>query len=257
MPYTALDATLAQAAPVTTIGTPLTNVGETLASLRTEVLAEINRTIDATRVNLWINKAYRKLCAMIDISELNGSLSINTTVGQNQYALPKQVAWIKRVPLVDTSLYPLTGGRNMEKTDLNTYRELADPPSGYNYNWGPYKYFRYGRVLVLWPTPIAVKAVTVDFRVRPLDLVNDNDSPILPEEWHESLLLRARYVAFRSLQMFDKAGLAQNDFVTSIRELLNTDAEEESTAQPTMTPMTYRTAQHFRDPLGNLPDWAR
>lgn len=262
MPYIALDATTAAAAPATTLGAPLTSVGETLGSLRAELIPQIIRGDIATaRWNRWINLAYRHVAAMVTINEMMGSLAINTVASQPLYTLPKAVAWIKSIPLSDPALFPYTGGRNMGMIDLASYRELPDLP-GWGNTWGPYKYFRFGRLLVLWPTPIAAKSVIIDFRVRPSDLVADTDSPILPEEWHEGILLRSRYVAFRSLQMFEKAKDALNDFVISVKDLVNTDAEELGGKEASFSPARslramYRRGGSTRYRDGEFPEWSR
>lgn len=224
MPFITLDPSLAQPAPVTTIGAPLTNEGETLASLRTELLKELIRDIDPVRANTWINTAYIHLAMMLTVSELNASLSIPTITDQPLYILPRSVAWIRQIPLNDPALYPIVGGRNMTMTDLAGYRELPDYPSSYTYS--PRVWMRQGRLLALWPKPASTAFITVDFRIRPDPLTLETHSPILPIEFHEPLLLRARYVGFRSLKMYQDAGIAQNDFVASLREVINTDAQE-------------------------------
>lgn len=224
MPYIALDPAAAQPAVSTTIGAPLTNEGETLSSLRTELLKEIIRDIEPIRVNSWINLAYVHLAAMVSTSEMHASLSIPTISGQPLYMLPRSVAWIRQIPLNDPALYPIVGGKNMRMTDLAGFRDLPDYPAAYTY--APRVWMRQGRLLALWPTPASTAYITVDFRIRPNPLTLETDSPILPSEFHEPLLLRARYVAFRSLKMYNDAAVAQNDFVASLREIINTDAEE-------------------------------
>lgn len=225
MPFIALDPANAQPAPVTTIGQPLTNEGETLGSLREELKKEIIRAdVDATRLNKWVNMAYVHVASMITTSEMIASLSIPTIVDQPLYLLPRVVAWIKEIPLNDPALYPIVGGKNMEMTDLAGYSELPDYPSAYTYS--PRKWFRQGRLLAIWPKPGSTAFLTINFRIRPEWLTLDTHSPILPLEFHEPILLRARYVAFRSLKMYNDAGVAQNDFVSSLREITNTDAEE-------------------------------
>jgi hypothetical protein len=224
MPFITLDPTSAQPAPITTIGDPLTNEGETLSSLRDELKKDIVRDIEPQRLNRWINLGYLHVAAMLTTSEMQGSIAIPTIVDQPLYLLPRSVAWITQLPLSDPSLYPIVGGKNMLMTDLAQYRDLPDYPSSYTYS--PYRWFRQGRLLALWPKPATSASVTVDFRIRPAKLSLETHSPILPEEFHEAILLRARHVAFRSLKMFNEASIAQNDFVASIRDIVNTDAEE-------------------------------
>jgi len=224
MPFIALDPSLAQPVPATTIGQPLTNEGETLATLREELKKQIVRDIDTQRLHLWINQAYLHVAGMVTTSEMFSSLGVPTLVDQPLYLLPRVVAWIRQIPLSDPALYPVIGGKNMTMIDLAGYRDLPDYPSSYNYS--PQKWFRQGRLLGIWPKPASTATITVDFRIRPARMTLETHSPILPEEFHEPILLRARSVAFRSLKMFNEAAIAQNDFVSAVRELLNTDSEE-------------------------------
>lgn len=225
MPYIVLDETIAQAAPVVTIGNPLTSVGMTLSDFQTEIAAEIGSRGDvlanSPRLLLWINWAYRNVASMVTLKELFGSFAIATVDEQPFYALPSQVAWIKRVSVNDSVNF-LAGGRELEMTDEAGYRLLSDA----DLDDEPSRYFRYRRMLVLWPTPDNIYSIVVDCRVRPNNLVAATDSPLLREEFHEAILLYARYRAFRALRLYSEATSALNDAVTVMRPLLNTDAEE-------------------------------
>jgi hypothetical protein len=233
MPYIVLDPSTAAAAPTVTIGAPLTSVGETLSTMRTELDLELGRRSDYANpadLNYWINKAYRKVAGMLTVKELFGSFQISTVSTQPFYALPIQVAWIKRVSLRDATNYPIEGGREMEQIDENIYRDLAV------YSAIPTRWFRWRRMLVLWGTPNAVSTVSVDCRVRPDDLSANTDSPLLPPEFHEVILLYAKATAFRALRIYNEAATASNDALSILRPLLNTDAEELAQAESTVSP---------------------
>lgn len=224
MPYNVLDQTTAAAAPATTLGAPLVSTGETLASLLTELLLQLGNRDDTTigsgRPTAWINKAYRNVAAMLTIKELDGSLGLNFVANQPFYLVPVQVAWIKRLGVSDPTNYKIWQGRELDPTDLTTYRNyqpLVAPPRSY---------FRYRRMVVVWPTPDAAYTAPLDFRVRPDDLVNLTDSPLLPIEFHNAILLQSRVVALRALLNWADAMKAQNDFVSEIKPLINTDAAE-------------------------------
>lgn len=223
MPYIVLDESTAEVAPAVTIGAPLTSVGMTLADMVAELAPELgNRTdvIDtSTRLPLWINWAYRNVASMLTLKELFGSFPLTTVDAQPFYLLPVSVAWIKRINLIDTTNF-LAGGRELEMIDESGYRLLADLDDE------PSKYLRYRRMLVLYGTPDDAYDLSVDCRVRPDDLVDDTDSPLLPEEFHEAIFLHARYRAFRSLRLYTESAAALNDALTVLRPLLNTDAEE-------------------------------
>lgn len=236
MPFTVLNESTAAAAFTTTAGAPLTSVGETLASLREELQEQIgNRDdIDSARFDRWINWGYRNVASMFTLKELMGSASIAVVAEQPFYLIPPQVAWVDYLAVSDSTTYPVSEGRELEKIDLDIYRKLDVLDEE------PTKYFRWRRMLVLWATPLNDRTLTCEFKVRPDDLEEETDSPLLPQEFHEAILLSARHRAFRSLMNSKMAQEAMNDFLVCIRPLQNTDAEEAVTANGTMTPIRYK-----------------
>jgi hypothetical protein len=250
MPYNVLDPTQAAAAPTTTLGAPLTSTGETLSSISTELSAMLGNRDDiaAGRENSWINKAYRNVAGMLTISEIMGSLPLSFVTGQFLYALPVQVAWIKRLGVQDATNYLTWQGRELDLIDLTTYRNLptAVGPNGIA-NAPPTSYFRHRRMVVIWPTSDNSYVAPLDFRVRPDDLVNATDSPLLPIEFHNAILLQARVVALSALLNWTDAMKARNDFVSEIKPLLNTDAEESASQYAVVAPVRSQRSL-FRKP---------
>lgn len=221
MPYIALDQATAEAAPTIPVGAPLTSVGETLASLRAELALQLGNRgdIDPTRLDKWINWAYDDVWTSLELDEAKASYSFNTVAGQPLYTTPYQVVTTLGASVVDsTSIY---GGQPLGKTDLRSYRMLENKADR------PGKYFRLGNLLVLYPTPDGVYTVVVDFRSRPLPLVQETDSPALAREWHETILLAARKKGFSGILEFDKALPAENDFVNSVRRRQDREADED------------------------------
>lgn len=222
MPYLVIDPAAAAAAPVLTLGAPRTSEGETLLSLRTELFFQLGGRDDLTddRLDKLINWAYLDLWSSLKLDESDASYGFSTVPAQPFYLVPPQVRSTRRAAIIDTS--SVYGGTPLEKTDLSSYRQL-EVASGI-----PQSYFRSNGVLVLYPTPDAVYSVAVDFRLRPLRLVEDTDSPILAEEWHETILLNARKKGFSATMEFDKAMPAHNDFVDSVRRKEDPAADEDS-----------------------------
>lgn len=222
MPFTVLDESTAAAAFVTTQGAPLVSSGETLLSLREELLLELGSRDDVTpaRLDKWINWAYRNVSGMFALKESFGSAEVSVVADQPFYLVPKQVAWVKRLQVSDNETYGLAEGRRLLMIDEARYRNLPVKEGE------PTKFFRWRRMLVLWPTPENARTLSLDFKVRFDDLVNDTDSPILPQEFHEPILLSAKHRALRALNSTAAAQLAYNDFLVAIRPLQNTDAEE-------------------------------
>lgn len=229
MPYQRLDPTTAAAAPAVTLGAPLSNQEETLGSLREELSLLMGQRDDVTpdRFDRWINDAYRTLASMLDIEELDVSFSFSTVADQPFYLLPPELSVPRRVSLIDTVNF-LEGGQELELSDESEYRKLADSTLYLTSISGlgiPLKWFRYGTMLVIWPTPVGVNTIAVDGKVRPRKMVLDTDSPILPAEWNEVLLLCAKSKTFRGIQEFENATLAWNDYLDELRSRSNTKAE--------------------------------
>jgi hypothetical protein len=256
MPWIALDPALAQAAPVTTAGAPLTSVGDTLLSLGTDLQSQLANRADVTspRRAKWINRAYRHLCAMLPLPELKYSFGLTLVADQPMYLLPKTAAgWvstgvIKQAGLADADNYP-SGGIPWTFISEQQYIELPDRTDR------PTAFLRYRDMAVVWPTPEDVHTAVFYSRIRPQDLVADTDSPILPPEWHEAILLAARYRALRDLREWKEAAIANNDFVAHIRVLNDNAAEEQGEQETKITPVTARIHRRRLQGISLSTNW--
>lgn len=247
MPYNALDPTTATAIVAPTLLAPYTNQGETLASMREELLLQLGGQgdIPPARLNKWINWAYLDLWTSLKLDEGRVGLSFDTIGGQGLYLLPYQFMSSLAVAVEDDkSIY---GGRPLEQTDLRSYRMYEDKDGN------PTHFFRYGNILVLYPTPKGAQTIFLEFRGRPLKLVNDTDSPRIPDEWHESIILNARKKGFSGLMEFDKALPAENEYINSIRRRQDTEGNEDEnqiirSAVPRNGQMLVRKAYRSAEP---------
>jgi hypothetical protein len=234
MPYGALDPTTAEAAPVTNIGAPVWDAGMELQDIRSEVLAQLQGRTDVvpagdyTRLDRWINWGYVNVAQMLDLKELWASILMPTVADQPLYMLPSQVSWIKRVLIQDETEFVTTGGMELAEIDEQTYRNLPESDEVDTSPLLPQAWFRYGRMLVEWPTPDDVYALAVDCRIRPLPLTDPQDCPLLPEEFHEAICQAAIERAWNALGSYDRSIAAGNRKLSIVRPLLNTDAEERS-----------------------------
>lgn len=233
MPFLALDPTTAQAAPAITHGNPLVSTGETLLSLRTELSLRLAGRPDVTtdRLNQWVNFAYIDVCSSLELEELESGFSFNTVIGQPFYKVPISVGSTLLAAIVDAVNYPIEGGLPLIKIDRDRYRReplLADEPKAF---------FRQSGMIVLYPTPTAVRTVAVDFKIRPVKLTSDDHSPILPYEWHEAVLLLAKAKGHAALLEPDLAAVAENDWVNFTRRKVDTRAAEDTGKLASMSPV--------------------
>lgn len=230
MPYILLDLASAEVAPVTTAGAPLTPVppattlpGMSLTEMRTQLDIQLGGRMDfvTTMFDLWLNQSYFDLCTSLEIPELQGNLQIMTVAGQPLYGLPLQVRAIDMISVIDAVTYGDVGGRKLMKIDKNSYRRAP------NLTEEPREYFVAGKVLVLWPTPKAVRALSIDYTIRPDPLVDGNHYPILPPEWHEVIVRNARTKAHSDLREFESAGITNNEVVGLVRRKSDPEALED------------------------------
>ena len=221
MPYVALDPDNAVGAPITSVGAPKTSVGKTLASMRTELQKMLGGRddIESGRLDTWINDAYLDVCTSLRIDELKASIAFDILAGEYLYLLPYVVSTIQAMALVDSTL--TSGGQPLTKTDRDTYRSACDKTDR------PELFFRENDILVLYPTPDKDYVGSLDFRLRPLPLTEDTDSPILGEEWHRAILLKARQNGFDDLLEFDKALPSENSFINAVRRREDREAGED------------------------------
>lgn len=223
MPFTVLDPSLAEAAPSTTLGAPLTGEGMSLLALRGELDAMLGGRADilTSRYDLWINMAYWDLCTSLDIDELKGSLSFDLVIDQPLYLLPQAVDTILGVSIVLPESENINEGYPLDKIDLSSFRSLVAEDGD------PTMFFRLVRMLVFYPTPDAERTVALDVRIRPLDLEDESDCPIVPSEWHEGILLGAAARGHRALREFTDAAAVQNEYVSFLRRRTNREAAED------------------------------
>ena len=256
MPFAPILRSTAAPAPVIEDGVPLTSVGMTFDEMQTELLAQLGgrQDIAASRLALWINAAYRDVTTSLSLSECQGSYGFNTVVDQPYYVLPAAVFSTAWMALADAADFQRVGGIPMRKRSIDWYRRQIDTQ---NTTLSivpnvPTDYFEYKGVLVLWPTPVSVLPIAVDFQIRPDKLVATTDSPMLPEEWHWAIILRARVIAHEALMEWEFAGPAQNSYVNYIRQRLDLKAEEDTGRLVlSSVPRTSRqlTRSHVRNPL--------
>lgn len=250
MPYEVLDPTLAEPAPITNAGAPLTSVGETLETLKEDLYLALGNRSDvqsggslANFPDRWINRGYKYIASMLDIKELWASVDFTFIPDAHFYAIPDSVVWIKRMMLQDDTDYVNDGGVEMDMIDEETYRTLpnSDEVQDNGANLPPRVYFRYGRMIVIWPTPVVQFTAPMDFRARPQDLVEDDDSPILQPEFHPVISLAGIWMAQKALRLRQDAAITQNDMLTMLRPLMNSDAEERSAMHMVAQPIRRRS----------------
>lgn len=229
MPYTVLDKTTAETAPVVTLGDPLlVDNGMSFADIDAELNSRLLSRTDITpaRRLLFINQAYLDLCTSLRLDDLKASMPLTLVEDQPLYLLPDAVASIQFAAISETVATSGTEGRPLEKIDLSTYRGRR-VEEGLAREW-----FRHTGMFVIWPTPdyTASSIMSIDFRIRPAFVAIGDIAtswPILQSEWHEAIILLAKQKILHEVKEFEASQLAQNEYVNYVRRRTNYETEDE------------------------------
>lgn len=237
MPYIVLDPAVAAPAPAgVSFGAPLTSVGKTLAGMRDRLASELGNREDLStdQLNELINESYRDLSTSLDVPEMKGSFGFSTIAGQPFYLLPQGIRSVTRLSVLppdNTIGGPLPA---LRKLSVDTYRDLPD------LSGAPSSAFRWTKMLVLYPTPDDVYTVSADIRVKVSDLIQDTDSPLLDEEWHEAIYRGAKARGFDSTFNDTRAALQENQMTRLVRRKIDTEEEDADEMQGGMRPIRGR-----------------
>lgn len=91
----------------------------------------------------------------------------------------------------------------------------------------PAAFFIYNGMMVVWPTPETARTLAIDFHITPAYMTADEHQPILDVEWHEGILLAARWKAFLALQEFDNAMIQKNEYLDFVKRRLDPKAADD------------------------------
>ena len=161
-----------------------------------------------TYIQEWTNSCYLDLVtrgkfpelqrfAPIPIPELDDTGTFDTTDGAASYAYSE----VSSDLLFPISLRDTTNNVSLREKSIRWYDRYKSTTDA-----KPTRYATYGGKFWLDPTPNGTYTIQVRFRKKvdiPL-LVNDSDTPVIGEEWHEAIVLGATYRGARSLNHPDR-----------------------------------------------------
>jgi len=182
----------------------------TFLELQDRILDRLNLSSDDARARIknFINERYRNIQTSCSMSRVRkGTIVLSTVDDQDTYT-----------PVVDDDdptlqiIKPLSlkigSGLNfppLTEITLDALRRSpsADPTRPHSYVVTNYS--ASGCTLKLWPTPDDIYEITIDGLLNGTDLVDDDDVPAMPEDFHDALIFGALADEY---DHFDKPGLA-------------------------------------------------
>lgn len=141
----------------------------------------------------YINSGYTDLSGRYPAHQTRKRCSFDTVASQAKYQLPLDISAVLR--LRNSTLgYKLSkkGDRHVANRGIPIIERC------------PREYVRYRNYVELLPTPDAVYTIEVFYLALQVLLANDSDVPVLPDNWHDGIWMRAKWYYF-----MDHGDLAQ------------------------------------------------
>lgn len=160
--------------------------------VRDSLGGETSETISDTRILRYINQSYLELCSQYGFDQLGSTTTITTSSGTATYELSVDTL-LSIDDILDTTndvkLYPMNEAQYNEFTQGDAASQTGSPIYWYISGVGSNNRWN----ITFWPTPAGTYSLTVDFTKKPTELVTSPaaTSPIIPEQWDDSIIYRA------------------------------------------------------------------
>lgn len=151
-----------------------------------------------------LNRSWWEVCDKFKFREKETQTTLTTVASTRDVSVPTDCFATRIAVVIGEDLSDI----QLEQIDEQTYEGLynSDP----EYEDIPTKYFRYGSVIRLYPTPDQAYSLVVYYWKTLTDLSVAND-PSIPQSWHEIVLFGAIWRQFAKLSDFEKKVSFQAD----------------------------------------------
>jgi hypothetical protein len=200
--------------------------------LRSELIWRLgNRTDLAGRSVTWLNDAYFELLLSprFTFFELDRIYQFETVVMQRVYDV------VTMIP----DLWIVLDLRNETMQQKMARFHWSEFDRKWRVYAVPVRYARYARTVELDPTPDKVYQITMRYRLRPPQLIQDG-AHMLTREWDEVLITMAVQKGWEALEQWDKA-MAQKQIVeTQLGQREEPHSLEDADSETTIWPAKQR-----------------
>lgn len=162
------------------------NIIDLRSRMRTGIGNPTTTAISDATLDIWINAAYKDIVEKNKFHKAKKLCRFDTIAGQDKYSLPTDCAAIIKVR-------DRTNEKRILKQDLDATFEITEVDR----EDAPVRYTHIRDWIQFSPTPDSVYNVEVYYRVSAVATLSDsNTSPIIPESWHEGIVMLARHKYF-------------------------------------------------------------
>jgi len=201
-----------------------------LSDLRTELRVHLGLETDDTDelsnddADLLLNRAFWELMNKFNFREEEKSSTFPTIDGTEFYSLPTLFESVRNISLQDSdnteTWFPL------DRTSLDEYTKNLDDADS---NEGmPLRYFREDNGIRLSPIPDkATYVIKVKHRITLADLSSSNTTLVIPQVWHELILMGGHWRGLYRLRNYEAAREIRNVQIGLINSTVEVEGKEE------------------------------
>jgi len=174
------------------------------------------------KVDRLLNRSYWEVLDKFPFREKEVTVTFNTIIGTRLYNMPEPFEALRKLSILEPATLV---HKTIDRTTIDVYERTYDTneaAEGF-----PTHYVREGCAARLLPTPDAIYEITEKYWTVLADLSITNDTPAIPQSWHEIILLGAIWRAFISFGDYQRARAANQHQIALINSAVPVEAKEE------------------------------
>lgn len=180
-------------------------------------------TID--RIDLLLNRSYWAIAYKTPFREKELTATFPTVAGVRLYAIPTPFEALRQLSVEDLNDF---SHLPIQRTTIFDYeKRFINDPTGVEQD-KPLWYTREGTGIRLLPTPDNVYNITIKYWTSLADLSNSNNTPPIPQIWHEIILFGAVFRGFLRMGDYARAQAAKAHYKELWNEIEPVEAKEET-----------------------------
>ncbi len=203
-----------------------------LAVLRTELRIHLGYESDGTDdlsnddADLLLNRAFWALLNKFNFREEECSIEFTVADGEDFISLPTLFESIRKLSILNSDTNKWTP---LVRTDIQEFERVANDDD--SAKGAPEKYFREGSGIRLLSSsgggPDATYTLRIKYRVTLADLDTDNTTLVIPDAWHELVLMGGHWRGLLRLRDYESAREVKNQQIALINSTVPVEAKEE------------------------------
>lgn len=134
-------------------------------------------------VDLLLNKSYWEILDKFPFREKQVSSTFSFTEGVRIYTAPNPFEAVQKISISDPSISSSQIHTPLDRMTIDHYEQIYDPVEDQEDT--PTNYIRYGSSFYVWPTPDKTYDGVIYYWTVLSDLSNSNNTPEMPQVWHE------------------------------------------------------------------------